>query len=243
MDVDATWYGSRHRRRPHCIRRVPSAPRKGTASCNPPPSFRPMSIVATVAHLSYCWALVCFTKGLLYVFIHVILSSMKFDDCDVPVNQIGVLHLNGHSLWVHAQRPPFWATVCKNVSPYAIRPLSVSLSCLCVTDIVLWPNGSMDQDETWFCKQTKHSVKAVEITVEAWNWNLSKLKRFAGSLVMYMSTIHIGPERTQSYYQQSFIKISQNLTQNTVTMHQCVTSKTDNFSLTVLFWLHHRQLF
>jgi len=24
-----------------------------------PPSFRPMSIVATVAHLSYCWALVC----------------------------------------------------------------------------------------------------------------------------------------------------------------------------------------
>jgi len=27
---------------------------RGTA----PPSFRPMSIVATVAHLSYCWALV-----------------------------------------------------------------------------------------------------------------------------------------------------------------------------------------
>jgi len=25
---------------------------------HPPPSFRPMSIVATVAHLSYCWALV-----------------------------------------------------------------------------------------------------------------------------------------------------------------------------------------
>jgi len=28
---------------------------RGTAL---PPSFRPMSIVATVAHLSYCWALV-----------------------------------------------------------------------------------------------------------------------------------------------------------------------------------------
>jgi len=31
MDEDATWYGSRPRRRPHCIRRIPSAPRKDTA--------------------------------------------------------------------------------------------------------------------------------------------------------------------------------------------------------------------
>ena len=29
MDEDTAWYGSRHQRRPHCIRRVPSAPRKG----------------------------------------------------------------------------------------------------------------------------------------------------------------------------------------------------------------------
>ena len=43
----------------------------------------------------------------------------------------------------------FWATVCKNRSPYAIRPLSV-LSCLSVCDVgVLWPNGWMDQDDTW----------------------------------------------------------------------------------------------
>jgi len=40
-------------RRPHCIRRVPSAPRKGHSA----PPLRPMSIVATVAHISYCWAL------------------------------------------------------------------------------------------------------------------------------------------------------------------------------------------
>jgi len=55
MDEDATWYASRPRRRRHCIRRVHSAPRKGHSTR---PSFRPMSIVATVAHLSYCWALV-----------------------------------------------------------------------------------------------------------------------------------------------------------------------------------------
>ena len=55
MDEDATWYGSRPRPRPHCIRRGPSSARNGHSS---PPSFRPVFIVATVAHLSYCWALV-----------------------------------------------------------------------------------------------------------------------------------------------------------------------------------------
>jgi len=49
MDEDATWYWSWPRPRPHCIRRGPSSVRKGHSSS---PSFRPMSIVATVAHLS-----------------------------------------------------------------------------------------------------------------------------------------------------------------------------------------------
>jgi len=39
MDEDATWYGSRPRQRPHCIRRGPRCPQKGHSS--PPPSFRP----------------------------------------------------------------------------------------------------------------------------------------------------------------------------------------------------------
>ena len=50
MDEDDAWYGSRPRPRPHCTRRGPSSRERGTAA----PSFRPMSIVATVAHLSYC---------------------------------------------------------------------------------------------------------------------------------------------------------------------------------------------
>jgi len=49
MYEDAAWYGSRPRLRPHCTRRGPSSRERGTAA----PSFRPMSIVATVAHLSY----------------------------------------------------------------------------------------------------------------------------------------------------------------------------------------------
>ena len=53
MDEDATWYGSRPPRRPHCIRRFPALRERCTA---PPPTLRPMYIVATVAHLSYCWA-------------------------------------------------------------------------------------------------------------------------------------------------------------------------------------------
>jgi len=55
MDEDATWYEGRPRPRPHCIRWVPALRKTGTAA---PPSFRPVSVVATVAHLSYCWALV-----------------------------------------------------------------------------------------------------------------------------------------------------------------------------------------
>jgi len=61
MDEDATWYGSRPRPRPHCIRWGPSSPRKGHSS---PPSFWPMSIVASVADLSYCWALVVLPSAL-----------------------------------------------------------------------------------------------------------------------------------------------------------------------------------
>jgi len=60
MDQDATWYGSRPRPRPHYVRRGPSSPAKGAQQ--PAPSFRPMSIVATVAHLSYCWALVGYVR-------------------------------------------------------------------------------------------------------------------------------------------------------------------------------------
>ena len=51
MDEDAAWYRSRRWPRPHCTRRSPSSRERGTAA---PPHFRPMSVVATVAHLSYC---------------------------------------------------------------------------------------------------------------------------------------------------------------------------------------------
>ena len=50
MDEDATWYEGRPRPRSQCVRRGPSSTRKGHST----PSFRPMSIVAAVAHLSYC---------------------------------------------------------------------------------------------------------------------------------------------------------------------------------------------
>jgi len=51
MDEDAAWYGSRPRPRPHCVLEGVPAPAKGAQQ---PSSFWPMSIVATVAHLSYC---------------------------------------------------------------------------------------------------------------------------------------------------------------------------------------------
>ena len=55
VDDDVTWYGKRPQPRPHWphyVRWGPSSPpAKGAQQ---PPSFRPMSIVASVAHLSYC---------------------------------------------------------------------------------------------------------------------------------------------------------------------------------------------
>jgi len=50
IDEDAARYESRPRPRPHRTRRDPSSRERGTAA----PYFWPMSIVATVAHLSYC---------------------------------------------------------------------------------------------------------------------------------------------------------------------------------------------
>jgi len=77
MDEDATWYGSRPRPRSHSIRRSPVSPRKGHSSR---PPFRPMSIVATVAHLSYCWSLVqnCGCRSL---------GFLKCHNCNGPNSQ------------------------------------------------------------------------------------------------------------------------------------------------------------
>jgi len=55
MDEDATWYGSRPRPRPHYI--VLEGSQLSVKGAQQPPSFRLMSIVATVSHLSYCRAL------------------------------------------------------------------------------------------------------------------------------------------------------------------------------------------
>jgi len=56
MDEDATWYGSIPQPRQHCVRLGPSSPRERSTAARP--SFRTMSVVAMVAHLSYCWPLV-----------------------------------------------------------------------------------------------------------------------------------------------------------------------------------------
>jgi len=56
IDQDATWYGGRPRPRPHCVRWGPSSPsqKRDTAA-----EFSAhVYCCQTVAHLSYCWALV-----------------------------------------------------------------------------------------------------------------------------------------------------------------------------------------
>jgi len=63
-----------------------------------------------------------------------------------------ITHLPPFYTYVFNHR--FWATVCKTVSPVlSFHCLSVCLSypvCLSVCDVgVSWPNGWMNQDETW----------------------------------------------------------------------------------------------
>jgi len=64
-DEDATtWYWTIPRPTPHCVRRGPSCPSNWAEQ--PPPSFRPMSIVATVAHLlSSCTKLASYSAPVL----------------------------------------------------------------------------------------------------------------------------------------------------------------------------------
>jgi len=67
-------YGSKPRPRSHCTRRDPISCKRGTAA----PSFRPMSIVDMVAHLSCCWALVTFISAVLYFFVFEFFSYFTF---------------------------------------------------------------------------------------------------------------------------------------------------------------------
>jgi len=53
---DVTWYKDRRRPMPRCVRQGLSWPPPLKGHNSPP--LRPMSIVAMVSHLSYCWALV-----------------------------------------------------------------------------------------------------------------------------------------------------------------------------------------
>ena len=52
-DQDVIWYGGRPRPRRRCVIRGPSSPSPAKGA-QQPPSFRPIFIVATIAHLSYC---------------------------------------------------------------------------------------------------------------------------------------------------------------------------------------------
>jgi len=75
MDQDATWYEGRPRPMPHCVRRGPAPPKKVAQQ---PPSFRPMSVVATSPISATAELLLVFMKGC-YIFSVVNLLSVCID--------------------------------------------------------------------------------------------------------------------------------------------------------------------
>jgi len=132
MDEDATLYGSIHRPSPHCVRRGPSSPRKGQS--------RPLFL----AH-------VCFGHGrpsqllLSSCFLH--RGSNHILPFVVFYHLFVKFHCNRFNFRCLICR--FWATVCKT---FALCCETVVLSVLSadVCDAgALWPNGWMDQDQTW----------------------------------------------------------------------------------------------
>jgi len=76
---------------------------------------------------------------------------MKKIDVDRHWRSTNAMQLGNYNLeLVHKNNlDSFWATICKTVRPC----YQVCLSCLSVSHVcnvgVLWPNGWMDQDETW----------------------------------------------------------------------------------------------
>ena len=132
MDEGAAWYGSRPRLRPHCTRLGPSSRERGTAL----PSFRPMSIVVTVAHLSHCWAK---SRSDFYSSLLTIVPA----DGIYTTSKSSTSFLLTHSACC-------WATAILTTSPYlppsqfrgqnsAIDPLCMWLCASSINFLVKWP--------------------------------------------------------------------------------------------------------
>jgi len=81
MDQDATWYGGRPRPKPHCVYEEPAhLPPKGHS-----PQFSTRVYCGqTVAHLSYCWALVCLCMKYLRGTTERICTKFTQNTCLVP---------------------------------------------------------------------------------------------------------------------------------------------------------------
>jgi len=109
----------RPRHQSHCIRRGPSCPRKEHN-----PLFSPISIVATVAHLSYCRALV--------------------------KHYLGLLDFNWYRAVTHCTHIAYVLTAKLRIK-IVRKGIPTRRSVRGIPTIVgnLWPIGWMDQDATW----------------------------------------------------------------------------------------------
>jgi len=130
MDQDANWYGGRPQYRPRCVRWGASPPpRKGHS----PQFSSPMYCGQTVAHLSYCWALVLFCHVLSLksnVSVHRLQTCFYFCHVLSLCFSASLLHVNV-------------AQLCTARYRYSVR-LSVRLSITC-----------------WYCVKTTKPIRGV----------------------------------------------------------------------------------
>jgi len=149
MDQDATWYGGLTRPRPHCGRWGPNSPPQEKGGHN-----LPFSVHVCCGQMAGWIKMPLVTKvglGPGYIVLHGDPASLRkwlgasvFGPCLLwPIGRPSQLLLS-----------TCWATFCKTVRPNlsdrCLSVLSVCLSVMSVCNVgVLWPNGWMDQEETW----------------------------------------------------------------------------------------------
>jgi len=146
MDENATWYGSRPRPRPHCVRREPSSPRESGTAASPlfgPCLLWPRSPISATAELLLRFFGLPFIKRFALCYDTVVRLSI-LSVCDV-----GVLWRNG---WIdqldetwRAGRPQPGHIVLYGDQLFPPKGRSPKI----FGPYLLWPNGWMDQGDTW----------------------------------------------------------------------------------------------
>jgi len=185
MYQDTTWYGGRPQPRQHCVRWGPSSPPlKGHS----PPNFRPMSIAGQTAG----W-----TKMPLGMEVGLGLGVFVFDGNPAPHQKKGTTN------------PIFGNVSCSQTTGWIKMPLGTEVNLGLGDGVldgvaaptikvaqppvfgrcILWPNGWMDEDATWYGSRPRPRPHCVR------RGPSSPLQKGQGSPLLFLALVYCGHGR------------------------------------------------